>query len=375
MNQITINTTSKIRIRAKQFFLTYPKIQAGAKEIAENLIKNIQDLPKLAAEGVQVKEILVCKEGQGSSLNDFQDTEELSPQQHAHVYMSLSQVVDIYGSTFTLRINNVEYKGNYQRVINRDNVVGYILKSVTKEVFDNLEQNADKIYVNEGLKQQLDFGEKNGKISLTNKSFDHKLIELAEAGKVQEAIELYKQEKPGQYVRYGKSIENGLNYVWLKTLGVQTKFKLSDYHLPPMLCKLLYNLRKSKQTIFIVGPTNTGKTQLLATFLQEALGLSAHEIAWVGKLTDGLRVVGHQTKVIVMDDCNFSALSREELLSILDTTHKTTVNIKGSSAVLRQDVGRVALSNKHPHEYSAYFQDPAVAKRMCVIRVADMLHY
>jgi type IV secretory pathway ATPase VirB11/archaellum biosynthesis ATPase len=121
------------------------------------------------------------------------------------------------------------------------------------------------------------------------------MIALARQGKVKDALELYEKEAPAQYLKNWMSIDKSLKGLYMKSRGLELKYPLSSFNIPPALSKMLG--QKTNKTIVLVGGPGSGKTRLLQAHCREVLNVEPFIINNI----DGLRFYNGQP-VIILDD-------------------------------------------------------------------------
>lgn len=166
-----------------------------------------------------------------------------------------------------------------------------------------------------------------------------RMLELAKLGKVKEAMELYENEAPAQFMKNWMSIEKSLKGLYMKTKGLELKYPLSSFNAPPNLLKTLRE--DTNKTIVLVGKPGTGKTRFLIAFCKEELNV---EPLVINNL-DGLRFHNGQP-VVILDDVTWPEdISREQLIKLVDSEDSSTLSIKHSSVFLGENTRRLISTN------------------------------
>jgi hypothetical protein len=90
------------------------------------------------------------------------------------------------------------------------------------------------------------------------------------------------------------AMERSLKGLYMKAKGLEVKYPISSFNIPPYLEHLL---RDRKETIVLVGSPGTGKTKFIISYFKEVL---KQEPLVVNNL-DGLRFYNGE-EVVVYDD-------------------------------------------------------------------------
>jgi Geminivirus Rep catalytic domain len=141
-------------------------------------------------------------------------------QPHIHVYLKTSKKCNITSSIF-LDLKNTEGKifhGNYQSAKKKNSVIEYMLKNIPKKSDSNIlySENMSKL-----------IGE------LANyKTLEEALIDLAEEGKIEEAMLLLKKEDPSKYLSQGSKYEKRMIEIYKdQYLLKQRQYNLENFHI------------------------------------------------------------------------------------------------------------------------------------------------
>lgn len=104
--------------------------------------------------------------------------------------------------------------------------------------------------------------------------FGQSILRLAEQGKIKEALELYKIERPLEYIKNKKNLEKSLRSIIMEKLGCEIKFDYRDYIIPSGLKEILNDYNSGKmlnKTLVLIGPSGTGKTSFMESFVKNCL--------------------------------------------------------------------------------------------------------
>lgn len=187
-------------ISAKNLYLTYSKCDLNLRTIVENLKEILSSY--IVDEWVVVREY-------------HEDGEP-----HAHVYLKLLKKAIIKSASFLdLKDENDRiYHGNYQSARKPNEVIEYMLKSISKKTDPNL-------YYSSGMSNLIgDLG--------NYKDFYQSLIDLAKEGKIEAAMEFLERNDPQLYLKQGKKLEDRLISIYRdKILKNQSNYKIDDFYL------------------------------------------------------------------------------------------------------------------------------------------------
>lgn len=223
MNNLAIN---KFRLSATNLYLTYPKCPAPL-DLSLDILKD-KLCRHIVTDYIFVKEF----------------HEDSSP--HIHAYLKCSKKVDIKNAaSLDITFNDISYHGNYQTAKYPNKVISYMLKNVSSKSSPDLLFSPSLSNRIDLLGNWLDFG--------------HAIIKLAEEGKVHEAIELYKQERPLDYLKNKSRIDKSLQELRMSKLGFHMKFDYSKFIVPEELKDVIDAYNENK-TLVILGRPGIGKS-------------------------------------------------------------------------------------------------------------------
>ena len=318
----------RFRLHSKSLFLTYPKanipVEKAKEQLSKILIKN------------KISEFAIAKELHKDG----------SP--HIHAWVKLTKKLDtINPRLLDLSDGEKTHHGEYENAKKDKSSMEYVLKSLN-------EQTTFEYVVSDGIKARLtDEG--------TIKCVESAMIDLAEKGLINEALEIYKKERPRDYLNKHRIIRKNLTDMAIVKSGlIKPKFNLKDYYIEPALQNILDNYDKTK-TLILIGEAGTGKTQFLQTFIKESLGLNPLVI----NNLDSLRFYRDELhNAILLDDCgNWDDKSREDIIKLIDSEGPTTHNIKHGSVIIQQPTPRFLVLNP-PLPYALSREDKAIQRRI-----------
>lgn len=330
----TVKKNKFFRLSAKNLFLTYPNCNFKLEDV-----KNYLFQPHCLGKYI-IKDFLLVKE------NNQKD-------QHVHAFLKLSKKCDIKsGEILNLFIEEKIKKGNYQSAKNIDYTIQYLLKDIQNKY------DTERILYSKDLNNKItNFGE--------FLSLDETMLYLARKGEIEEALDLCLKENPKRYLLERFNLEKLLKKHFLNELGFQTKFSLKDFVIPDSIRE---SFEKSEKTLFVVGRSGIGKSQLAQAYLKE---LKLHPLI-VNNL-DGLRFFNANVhNCILYDDVNFSHLERETLLKLFEYEDDTTIPIKHGTISIPKRTRKFILSNKKLEHYVKFELDEAILRRLQVIELPNV---
>lgn len=330
--------TPKFRLNAVNLYLTYPKCPVPLNE-ALAILQHKLITPV-------VKDYALVREFH----------EDGSP--HLHAFIKCGRKANILSQThLDLNYEDSIYHGNYQTAKSPNSVLSYILKDIKRRDDINLLSSpgiSDRIDL---LGNWLELGQA--------------VISLAEEGKMSAAINLYKTERPLDFIKNKSRIEKSLNELRMSKLGYNIKFDYSKFIIPEEL-KTMIDAYNENKTLVIIGSPGIGKSSWLNAWLN-----------WIGKVPlhvnniDSIRFFDPtKHSALVFDDCHWpDNINREDLIKLVDSESPTTHSVKHSSVVISSPDGgpisRFVLGN-FPHKFTNNyalnmpFSDKAVQRRIKV---------
>jgi len=186
-------------------------------------------------------------------------------------------------------------------------------------------------------------------ISTIKKGLYTRLIEKAKENKLQEAMDLLVDEKPAEFVRYGKYIKENLQTL-VEEVSEEEKF---EFYQPPDI----QFWDPTRASLWLVGKTGVGKTEYAKTLFTRPL-LVSH--------MDQLKDLKPKHDGIIFDDMSFCHWPREATIHITDINNKRGINVKHGCIVIPKGLPRVFTSNKWiwPADETG-----AIARRICRVKV------
>jgi uncharacterized protein YlaN (UPF0358 family) len=325
------------RLQAKKLFLTYPQCDIQL-EYFEQEMSN-----KLKRYGI--KEYLYV-------IEEHQDGKP-----HIHAYVELEKKSDIKNEN-VLDIGKEDHKfhGNYAAARNHRSVIEYLMKD-SKEFEDK-----DVIRISNGIKIRL------GKVN-EYLNTDEAMIKLATEGKIDQAMELIKRENPKRYLREGKSLERTLQEIFMKKIGLRSKFPIECFQIPERIKKAIKLFKESFEVgearVFVLqGEPATGKTELACAIL-ESWGMRVFIVNHVEDLTF---FNPNEHDCIIFDDPDFSGISREAIINLFDSKNRI-VKVRYGHARIPENTPKIITTNKPLENLNDNFRDQAIKRRTITARI------
>jgi hypothetical protein len=330
------------RIYSKKLFLTYPQCDISLEDTFNQL--------KMKLSTFIVSEYLLVHENH----NDL----SVNIGKHIHVFIECKKKFQTTDEKFFDLVNTEGkvFHGNYQGCKKKNSTLEYLLKDVL---------DINQTLVSKELRYKIT---QDGLMM----GYHEALIELAEQGKIKEAMQLLKKEDPKGYVKSYDSIQQSLQSIFLEKVGIKKRFKLEDFVIPK---EILENIEKNIQNkaLYIKGESGTGKTQMIKTLLIEHFNKNPLII----NNFDSLREYKKNTHdAIVFDDCSLAELNREQLIKLLDLEESVTLKARYSNIRLEENLTRIFISNRDLENiisYTVRLPDLAIDRRVEIIEIKDSL--
>lgn len=333
---------TNFRLRGKKLFLTYPSINGVYKTLENGEIEIEKTIEYSKETRENIKEIVLKQiQNKIKSIENYLIGEELHADGihfHLHCYLELNIRIDISDPHFfDLEFEDVEGQvihrhGNYQIGKKKEALKQYIIKD-------------------ENFISNFFIAVKDGKLL---KPEEHLFNICNEEGFKSAEESLYKYY-PTLSVKKGttilKNLSNFNNYRILqniKEVDTSKVFEIEDFDkIPPdVLQKIRKWIREGlsqgfKVTLVLFGPAGTGKTQLARAILK-SLNLNYVEIS---DIEDFKRLDLSEHKAILVDDVDFTNISRGIKLNILDSRASKTINVKYGSVATIGNIPRIVTVN------------------------------
>lgn len=286
-----------------------------------------------------------------------------------HVYLQLHRTADIKNRSFldisledpSTSVPSAYHHGNYQKCKKISNIINYILKDIH-------DLNSPDILLSKNIRNQIDdLGALMG--------VDESLIQLAEKGRIAEAMQILRKHRPEQYVRSHMFIEKSLKALHLKALGCKARFNLDQFVLPENLKEGFSFVEKNRRSLHLIGRSGSGKSQIISSYAIERRNLTPLII----NNFDALRFFdSNKHNALIIDDLSkLDDLSREELIKLFDSEDETTFNLKHGSAQIPANTPRFIVTNSALSEIvdKTLADDPAIKRRIFSVDIRDSKLY
>jgi hypothetical protein len=336
-----IKQKQKFRLQTKEIFLTYS--QSGALEL-EFLIDNLKE--KLNT--WTVKHYVLVKE-----LH-----EDGNP--HIHVYLKTIRMVHIASVSYMdLELTGKTLHPNIQPARKVTNVLQYMLKFVQSKTDENL-------LFSESMSSRID---DNAEFMPLAKA----AMALARKGQLQEALNLYENERPDFFIQNHLSLEKSLRGLFLKAHGAVAKFDFSKFSIPESLSELLGKVEtgfqtRSPKSLYLHGGAGTGKSRLIESFVIQKMKLKplvVNNFDAIKEFKQGVHTA------IVFDDIDLKKLSEEELIKLLDSEQETTFRVTYGNAFIPAYTLRFFISNKELKDCVSFPLTEAMTRRVMVFALGE----
>jgi len=264
---MTVNKipTSKFRLSAVNLYLTYPKCSIE--------LSNFLFLLKEKLASFIVKDYMLVKENH----------EDGNP--HIHAFIKCYKKAEIKNPNYLdIQYDSIVYHGNYQTAKKPNSIIEYLLKGITNK-------NDERLIFSPGMSNRID------ELGVWLE-FGKAIIKLAEEGNIPAAINMYKEERPIEFIKYKSRIEKSLQELHMSKLGFNMKFSYSQFIIPDEV-KAVIDAYNENKTLIIIGKPGIGKT----TWLTSWLGISG-KIPLVANNIDAIRFFDpNKHSALIFDDC------------------------------------------------------------------------
>lgn len=306
----------KFRIYAKRLFLTYSRTNLLPSEVLAQLSLKFEHIEKYVI-----------------SQEDHADEPEKG--KHIHVYLEFDRKVNILSFSF-LDLEESDgngfkknIHGDYQPVKNKNHVIKYVKKD------GSFISNFD-----------------------TESEFQIKLFLLAKEKGLTAALNFFVEQRPELVAsQFTKTYSNLKAFIDTNVSKVKPRF--SDFEYPEDLLNW-FETEKDQKTLFLTGPSGTGKTEGLINLLKDFNPILITEINALKYLTD-------ENKAIIFDDLDWSNISRETKIHLFDKDRLSNIKIIYQSVSLKPDVIKAIISNRSYDLLGD--KDEAISRRLRHVRV------
>jgi len=350
----------KYRLWGKKLFITYSseaireyRLEEIKEEIEEKFMKN------------RLLDYLIVKE----------EGEE-KKKEHVHCYLRFEKPVDVKRADRLDLIKKERVHGKYEKSKGEVSSIEYILKQVKLKDKENY-------IANEEIKDRIT--EWGGYMSKEEVYMKY-IIE----GNFDKARDWLMRNKAYAYSKNPEQFERGMRYIYAREKGIILNYKVQEYKLKTDFIKVLSNYVvrkdgqwwdgsfedlsllkwKSGKSLYIYGPTNTGKTSFIISLITE---LTGKKPLIVNELPDGLRFKKGEGVIVIDDAHGIEELTRERLINLLDYERDSQVNIKHGTVTIPAGTQRIFLDNNKPTVKNKCFSSEAVSRRIEVVKLDESL--
>lgn len=333
----------KFRLRANNIFLTYPNIAPGLKynirkNFLEKLKKNfVEHKKKLPDKFLVAMEFHFIDKKIGDEL-----VKEKSGRVHLHILLIFNYKIDITNrDIFTIKfdVNGHSKKvicvGNYQAARNKKNVINYCIKE-DKNYYTNLTQNELIIGSKEPHEIYYDaYIDANRNIEKANQF----LVKILGADAL---LNIRKLQNNLKIIH-----ETYLKEQELKAIVASTQDH-RNFNIPKKIENWLE--KNKKKTLFLLGKSGTGKTQLAKSLIVKYLKIE--EFLFVRELNQ-LKDLNDNHEAIIFDDISLESTvaggdHRLTLLNLFETDNIAAVRLLYKHVTIKPNLIKIITSNNLP---------------------------
>lgn len=159
--------------------------------------------------------------------------------------------------------------------------------------------------------------------------------------------------------KYNLVRNNLKSFLDLKKTKLTSKYK--DFKFPEEVLNWFKNLKEEK-TLFLTGKSGVGKTSGMVCLLGEYNPLLIHDI-------NGLKDLKEDNKALILDDLNWSRISRETKIHLLYKEYNSQIRILYYVVNLPPGIIKVVTSNKSTDLLSMFDDDKSIQRRLVHVHV------
>jgi hypothetical protein len=303
----------KFRISAKRLFLTYSRTNLSPSEVLFQLEQKFQHLEKYV-------------------ISQEEHVDEPEKGKHIHAYLEFSRKANIlYASFLDLEESKKKVHGEYQAVKNKHHVIAYVKKEGA--YIANFE---------------------------TETEFKLKLFLLAKERGLSEAMDYFVKSKPELVSTHFKKISSNLK-AFLENIDEKLSPKFTNYNYPEDLLHW-FNFERDEKTLFLTGPSGTGKTEGLINLLKDFNPILITDI-------NALKDLKSSNKAIIFDDIDWLSIPRETKIHLFDKNRCSNIKIIYQTVKLVPDLVKAVISNNSEDLISVWDDDKAISRRISHVKI------
>lgn len=183
---------------------------------------------------------------------------------------------------------------------------------------------------------------------------DGKYIELARGGDYKAALACFTERYPKEYVLRKTQVEENLRGMAKRVRGA-VSYGLETFQ------EAAEGWDRTERTLFLWGPSGTGKTEYAKALLGTEVLLVRH--------MDQLKGLNEEHTGIVFDDCGFHHWPRESVIHLLDLKNDSGINVKHGCVVIHAGLPRVVTHNFDRDNVFPACAAGAIDRRLFVVHV------
>lgn len=310
----------KFRIYAKRLFLTYSRTNLSPSEALAQLQTKLKNLEKYV-------------------ISQEEHIDEPEKGKHLHVYLEFSKKINILSASFldleeylndSIRKKNVH--GEYQAVKNKNHVIAYVKKD------GNFITNFE-----------------------TENELKIKLLLIAKEKGLRESMNYLVEKRPELVATHFQRIQKNLK-AFLENDIEKIEPRFSNFNYPNELLHW-FEFEKEDKTLFLTGPSGTGKTEGVINLLKDFNPFLVTDI-------NGLKDLTPEHKAIIFDDMHWDNIPRETKLRLLEKNRPSNIKIIYQTVKLTPDLVKAVISNNPNDLINLWNTDKAIDRRISHIEIS-----